>query len=74
MSAKIIIWSKAYLVAFIADDIIDEESGKLLTIYNINHLVKKKYSEILFGEKHSPSPHLAQCPVCADVDSSYAGM
>ena len=39
MSAKIIIWSKAYLVAFIADDIIDEESGKLLTIYNINHLV-----------------------------------
>ena len=29
---------KAHLVPLIADDIIDEESGKILAIHNVNHL------------------------------------
>lgn len=36
----------AYLVAFIADDIVDQKSGKVLPVYNINHLSNQ--NEILF--------------------------
>ena len=31
-------YQKTYLIALIADDIVDEESGKILSIHNINHL------------------------------------
>ena len=67
---KIIGWEKTHLVAFIADNIVDEESGKILAIYNVNHLEQNQIAtnpKIVVGEKTltiSPSSTVSRMCWC----------
>ena len=64
-----------YLIAFVANDIIDQEPWKLLSVDSVDHL-KRVEIRLLCKKGASgllPSRHRGQCPVCDDADSSDVG-